>query len=291
MNRPNFICVGAQKAGTTTLYDILYQHPQIFLPETKELHFFDWDKNYSQGEEWYFEHFQDVKNEKSIGEITPNYMFTDFVPEKMFQLLGKDLKIIFLLRNPMNRSFSHYLMKLRNDKTDKSFYNETKIINIDNKKLFLKENPIIGRSLYDLQINKYLKYFDKKNMFFAIFETDFLKNQKETIDNICEFLEVNKYEFKLDIQSGKASNIKSKKLNKAIYNENIVKNILKLIFNDKIKAKVKKYLKKLNKKDKINYDEREKYREFLNEKIFSQSIKHLEKIINKNLSFWLENKK
>ena len=54
MKTPNFICLGAQKAGTTTLHDILRQHPQIFLPYNKEAPFFCEDEAYSKGMEWWF---------------------------------------------------------------------------------------------------------------------------------------------------------------------------------------------------------------------------------------------
>ena len=62
MNKPNFLCVGAQKAGTTSLYNILKQHSQIFMPDKKEIHFFDWKKNFSNGTDWYFKMFENSEN-------------------------------------------------------------------------------------------------------------------------------------------------------------------------------------------------------------------------------------
>lgn len=288
MKKPNFICVGAQKAGTTTLYNILLQHPQIFLPEIKELHYFDWAKNFSKGDEWYFNNFEKVKNEIAIGEITPNYMYIDYVPKRIYDLLGKDIKLIFLLRNPVNRSFSQYLMMLKNGNTDKSFKRCAKIDFIEEKNFFLNENQIITRSLYDEQIERYLKYFDKKNMFFIIFETEILKNKEKTMNRLCEFLDVDNFQFNLDIQSNKSFHVKNKKINKAIKHDSIIKKISKAVLNDNIRFKIKNYIKQINRMEKINYEEREKYRKILNEKIFSNSINNLEKIINKDLSFWHE---
>ena len=78
---PNFLCVGAQKAGTTTLYDILKQHPNIYLPKVKELHFFDKDDRYKLGLEWLTKYFVNgYKNQKAVGEITPSYLFYEKVP-------------------------------------------------------------------------------------------------------------------------------------------------------------------------------------------------------------------
>jgi len=76
MNRPNFLCIGAQKAGTTLLFDILKQHPDIYLPEAKELHFFDRDEEYDKGIFWYRDaHFKGAEHRKCIGEVTPSYIF------------------------------------------------------------------------------------------------------------------------------------------------------------------------------------------------------------------------
>ena len=55
--KPNFLVIGAQRAGTTWLYECLREHPEIFLPETKELHYFD--LNHEKGDEWYFQHFEE----------------------------------------------------------------------------------------------------------------------------------------------------------------------------------------------------------------------------------------
>ncbi|MFT4684416.1 MAG: hypothetical protein ACI863_001019, partial [Flavobacteriales bacterium] len=64
----NFYCVGAQKAGTTTLHDILNQHPDVFLPKTKEAHFFDNDEKFEKGLEWYENtFFNESSNEKILG--------------------------------------------------------------------------------------------------------------------------------------------------------------------------------------------------------------------------------
>lgn len=288
MKKPNFLCVGAQKAGTTTLYDVLKQHPQIFLPSTKELHFFDWETHFSQGKEWYLSHFKDVQNEKAIGEITPNYMYINSVPKKIYDFFGKDIKLIFILRNPVKRAYSHYLMKLRNGRTDKSFYKEIKIDKIEKNKEYMNNNPIIGKSLYDTQINRYLEYFDQKNMLFLIMETDLIQNRDETFKKIFRFLNVDNKDIKKNIKSNKALQVKNKKINQLILNDNFLKKIIKPFFSDKSKAKIKNSIKKLNKKSTIDYSELEKYSEFLNEKIFKQSIIKVEKIINRDLSFWLD---
>ena len=77
---PNFLCIGAQKSGTTTLYDILKQHPHIFLPDKKELHFFDIESKYQKGVKYYSSYFQGSNSYLSVGEITPIYIYLKECP-------------------------------------------------------------------------------------------------------------------------------------------------------------------------------------------------------------------
>lgn len=112
MVKPNFLCVGAQKSGTTSLYNILKQHSEVFMPDKKELHFFDWNENFDKSTEWYFQMFQNSLKFNARGEITPNYIYKDNVAQRIFDTLGKDVKLIFMLRNPADRAFSHYKMRI-----------------------------------------------------------------------------------------------------------------------------------------------------------------------------------
>src|SRR5437868_3900524 len=106
MALPNFLCVGAQKAGTTTLYEILKQHPDIFLPKKiKETKFFVYEEKFQRGKTWYEkEFFSEVKNEKAFGEIDPAMMFEEKSAQRIFDTLGKDVKLIFVFRNPVARA-------------------------------------------------------------------------------------------------------------------------------------------------------------------------------------------
>jgi hypothetical protein len=107
---PDFVVVGAQKAGTTSLYRMLRKHPQIHMPRTKELHFFDvhWDK----GVEWYSEQFTPGRWEWRRGEATPYYLYRPMVRERMLQVLPK-ARLVVILRNPVDRAYSHYWHDLR----------------------------------------------------------------------------------------------------------------------------------------------------------------------------------
>ena len=85
LKRINFLVIGAQKAGTTWLDDMLRQHPDVFTPPQKELHFFSKLSNFDKGLAWYCDHFSLLGDEKAVGECTPNYIRTVFASDEWSQ--------------------------------------------------------------------------------------------------------------------------------------------------------------------------------------------------------------
>ena len=103
-----WMCVGVPKAGTTSLYHVLKNHPEVWIPKSKETHFFS-SHNYDRGRKWYLEHhFKDADFSKSVGEMTPAYLRHPGVPYRIKDTLGDRLKFIVLLRNPVERAWSDY---------------------------------------------------------------------------------------------------------------------------------------------------------------------------------------
>jgi hypothetical protein len=123
---PDFIIVGAQKAGTTSLWGYLAEHPHVDPPMAKEISFFD--RNFHRGMDWYRMYFPfaprrlgDPTSPRSVsGESTAHYMFHPLAPERIASSLPQ-VKAIMLLRNPVDRAFSHYQMKLRRRQETLSF--------------------------------------------------------------------------------------------------------------------------------------------------------------------------
>jgi Sulfotransferase domain len=101
---PDFLILGAQKAGTTALYAYLRWHPQITGPSFKEVSFFD--RHYARGERWYRAHMP-VRHSGIVGEASPSYLFHPLAPERVARILP-NARLIALLRNPVDRAFSHY---------------------------------------------------------------------------------------------------------------------------------------------------------------------------------------
>lgn len=107
---PDFLGIGVQKGGTTSLQRLLEQHPGVFLPQRKELHYFS--LHYGQGEPWYQEQFAAATPEQCCGEITPYYVFHPEAAQRIRALLPA-VRLIVLLRDPVERTLSQYFHSRR----------------------------------------------------------------------------------------------------------------------------------------------------------------------------------
>lgn len=106
MPLPSFVIAGAQKSGTTTLHQMLQQHPRVFMSRPKELHFFD--RNWDRGIDWYTSHFEARKpRHRQWGESTPTYLYDDRTRQRLIDSLP-DSRVVIILRNPIDRAYSHY---------------------------------------------------------------------------------------------------------------------------------------------------------------------------------------
>ncbi|MBW3041831.1 sulfotransferase domain-containing protein [Prochlorococcus marinus] len=289
---PNFICVGTQRAGTTSFHEILIQNENIFMPKNKEIHFFDKDSNYKKGLEWYLNEFKEAEYEKCIGECTPDYMLYNYVPKRIQKTLGEDLKIIFILRNPIERAYSQYNFHLMEGvEKNLSFINAIKSENIDKHNSTYNEwySPAyyISRGLYTVQIKRYLEYFKKDNMYFVLFEDLYGTNSHKYINEILNFLKIkSNHNNKFHIKGKEEIKIPKNKLINYIFDRtnSRIKIIRKLIPN-KLYSRIVRYSrkhlmtepKKLSNKTKLE----------LNNIYYKEEILLLEKLINKDLSRWI----
>lgn len=199
-NKPDFLIIGAQKCGTTSLFFYLAQHPGLVMPKTKEVHFFD--QQYEKGITWYYNQFpkSSIINKKLTGEASPYYLFHPLVPERVFKHLP-NIKIIVLLRNPVDRAYSHFMheKKYKREFLD-SFEEAVETENIrtdeDEKKLIAGEiqnsesfqrYSYLKRGLYHKQISRWLQYF-RFEQFCFIKSEDFFQNPEKELIHVCDFL-------------------------------------------------------------------------------------------------------
>lgn len=233
--RIDFIIGGVQKSGTSALYYYLMNHPDIFMPNIKELHYFDThtnqhDINYNQ----LHQHFEKSLDYQIIGEATPIYFFWSPCIKRIYKY-NPQIKWILVFRNPIDRAFSQWNMNRINGWEKNTFY---KAINDEKKRLEKHSNlkhrrfSYISRGFYYIQITKLLEYFPIKNILFIQYE-DLCDNPVRIKKDISSFLGINLIDtlnFKKinSLDYIHKLNIKEKKLLRNIYQEDIhnLENIL-----------------------------------------------------------------
>jgi len=188
---PNFIICGAQKGGTTALYHYLKQHPEIYLPKKKEVHYFD--LNYDRDIKWYEKHFKGCRNRKvkAIGEASPLYVYLEEVPERIYKLFP-DIKLIFILRNPVDRAYSHYWHEVKLGYETLCFEKaiEKEEMRLSRGDIFSKQHySYKDRGKYAEQLKRFSKFFPKEQMLILISE-ELRENPEKVLRRIFNFLEV-----------------------------------------------------------------------------------------------------
>ena len=206
LNYPNLFILGVQKGGTSTLHKYLNESNEVFFPPKKELHYFD--AYYHKGISWYLDHFNTAYDNKYkyAGEATPYYFFHPLAPKKIYNLFPH-AKFIILLRNPIERAYSHYQMSVRRGIEKRSFEEAIKKekVMIKGHHLWLiitnKFNPshaetsYVSRGMYYKQLKRWLKYFSLEHFIFIKSEDLFLNPQQE-IHKISKFLGISPIELK-----------------------------------------------------------------------------------------------
>ena len=202
MKKPNFIIAGFPKCGTTSLHHYLSEHPEIFMPEQKELHFFTFKilsklKNGPKDElvketqinssEKYLSYFQNVKKEIAIGDASPSYINypSEFLKIKKYL---NDPKVIIILRDPINRAYSNYLHLKREHRETMSFEDA---IGAEDERI---KNKYSDFWYYKFNSTYYQKIVKAKTIFsnvliLTIEELD--KNPIITMKKVYKFLGVN----------------------------------------------------------------------------------------------------
>lgn len=302
-NKPNFLIVGAPKSGTTSIYEYLKQHPQIYVnAKIKESNFFVEPKevlgagprfygieSYGRTVDDYEKLFEDVtQNHIAVGEVCSVYLpFFKNTIQNIKNYLNDDVKIIIILRNPIERAYSHYMHNVRD--TDETLTFEEALTAEEER---IKQNywnsfHLTRLSFYYSQVQAYKENF--KNVKVYLFED--LRKDDFFID-LFKFLEV---DTEININTKKNYNIsgrpKNVVLQKFLVNDNFFKRLIKGTFKyllsrnmkDKLSSIEEKMINKNIEKEKMNPSTRD----FLKE-LFKDDIEKLSILINRDLSHWLK---
>lgn len=197
---PDYLVIGAQKAGTTSLYYYLVDHPHVAAALEEEVHFFD--LNYGRGLGWYRAHFPLGLGEgRIVGESTPYYLFHPHVPQRVRQVVP-DAKLIVLLRNPVDRAYSHYQHSVRQGREPLSFEESIEVeeerIAPETRRLLADEGynsfvhqhqSYLARGLYLDQLKAWRALFPEEQMLVLSAE-EFRADTSAVFGEILRFLEL-----------------------------------------------------------------------------------------------------
>ena len=286
--KQNFICIGAQKAGTTTLADILCQHSEICIPPIKETKFFLFDADYAKGISFYNSYFTNYKGQMAVGEFDPDYLLFPSTAKRIAETLGNTVKIIVVLRNPADRAYSHYLMTRKKGLDTLQF--ENAILEEKNRKQDIKTQKIfayIERGYYGKQLGEFLKVFPLGNFLFLVFEEDFIRNRENTIKRVQEFLTVPFEALDINIHSNEAGEAQSDVVRDLVRKPNFVKKLLKFVLPSKEARKnIRKFFIRKNMQKAASPNLSAETRKRILDKYFMEDIHLTEQLINRNLGVW-----
>ena len=194
---PDAMIIGAQKAGTTSLFDYLAQHPDVAPSRTKEVRYFD--VAYDKGEQWYRQRFPRRRPGKVILEASPYYLFHPLAPKRAARLLPS-ARLIVLLREPVSRAFSHYQHQVDWGRETLSFEEavsaEPERLGDSEQRLAIGEIErsfehqhfsYLSRGFYAPQIERWAAHYPASSMLILKAE-DMFKSPQKALDRVCEFL-------------------------------------------------------------------------------------------------------
>lgn len=311
MNKPNFFIVGAAKSGTTSLYHYLKGHHQVYMSPVKEPNYFSTDIKVSEfsnaykknttflkedyfkqanpqekqltfvaREDHYLSLFKNVKNEKAIGECSTSYLYSSVAAKNIYQF-NPEAKIIIILRNPLYRTFSHYLMAVRYGFTALDF--KEAIIKDMNKKEkgWGKSELFIELSLYYEQLVKYFQVYPKEQIQVLFFD-DLKENSLHLLNKCCRFLSIDILKTIKKEKHNVAALPRNKSINRFL-TETGIKKTVRILGGEDFKNKMKGYFYKSN----TPIDIKNEDKLFLKE-IFYDDIIKTSQLLGKDLSKWLK---
>jgi hypothetical protein len=310
---PTFLIVGAVKAGTTSLHEYLQMHPEVFMSPVKETNYFSdadmlfehFNVDYRQDvninlekylagpmdkkvhiahvrtTEQYHQLFRDVKNEKAIGEVSNSYLYLPSTPKKIKSELP-DVKIVMILRNPVERLYSQYLMNLKLGKiVERDLLKEIAADQNKQVKGWGVSHLYLEVGNYYEQVKRYYDNFNPDNIKVILFD-DFKKDAEGVMQNLFAFLGVDAT-FKLDMTQryNEAGMPRFGKLNYWLTQIGVY-GLVKKIFSPELKEKIKSLIYTKDNIPKITTAEKIHLQNY-----YRNDLQSLSKLINRDLSDWL----
>lgn len=243
--KPNFVVVGAQKCGTTSIYNYLNENPAVFVPHVKETNFFSDSNLFDKGKAYYLSKYFNSNNRyKIVGEVCPAYLSNLNAPERIYKTFGK-IKIVIILRNPIDRAYSNFIMRRARQQEQRSFEeavnSEIEVLNgLGNEERveISPGNDYLYNSLYARHIRPYIDLFGFDSICFLSFDK-LCMDSRRFMDELYDFLGckqnvTNAHNKKYNV----ASRARSTRLELLIRNDFRFKSYLKSIIPSSLKNRI-----------------------------------------------------
>lgn len=242
---PNFLGIGASKSGTSSLYAYLRQHPDIFVSVPKETQYFTYDEVYALGPEGLVaNYFKGAEGHRAIGDITPTYFIASrVVIPRIRESYGSGIpKFILILREPVQRAWSHYLHKVRTGEEAKSF---SEAMALEEERM--ARDPYgwwgyVSEGRYAFHLRPWLDAFPRENFLFLLME-DLATDSLGVLRAVYQFLDVDPDYMIPDLgRQNTAGAAKSagvlRLLNSPSLLKSLVKRVLPLRYRQRIKTRI-----------------------------------------------------
>jgi Sulfotransferase family len=287
MSKPNFMMIGVAKAGTTSFFRYLDQHPQIFVCEIKATNYFgyedarDW-KWHEEGDAPLLQNFpvrslaeyeavfNKASNEIAVGEVSPQYFRCPNAAQRIHDY-SPNVKLVLNLRNPADRAFSGFMMRTRRGEEVKGFYEE-----------LTPRSSHVKEGFYAKRLKRYLDLFPREQIKIYIFE-EFRKNAAGTISDLYGFLGVDpSFAPDTSVKYNPGAVPKFRLLNKLFYHPKLI-NMTKSMVPEGVQGMLKQ-VRELNlaATPKMPPDLRVRLLS-----IYREDILKLEELLGRDLSVWL----
>ncbi|MCK5824686.1 MAG: sulfotransferase [Ichthyobacteriaceae bacterium] len=301
---PTFAIIGAGKSGTTALFEYLGQHPDVFMPEVKETNFFalegvekvvsDSDDiynmhNYPQSVtsiDEYLELFKDAK-EDIRGEASPMYLYGEGVVDRI-KKYAPDLKMIVILRHPVDRLYSRFMHLARENKLPTKYFSEA----LNRGSIWWLRNDLVKEGFYYTNLSKFYKAFNPNQIKVFLYD-DLKEDPNKVMKEMFEFVGAeSSFVPDQSVEYNMSGRIKNGFVNKLIGSDSVLKAFVNNVFPFLIKSlkqskQAHKILNSLRKKNlnrqKLSSDLRKK----MIDDIYKNEILKLQSLIDRDLQHWL----
>lgn len=303
MTMPNFLIIGAAKAGTTALHSYLKQHPQIYMSPKKEPHFFAFEgekldfRGSGGDQQWlnraaitdietYRAQFQEVSKQIAIGEASTLYLYIPRAPERMRHHVP-DVKLIAILRNPVDRAYSAFLYLMQDELEPITDFAQA----LREEETRIHENwvPIYyyqQMGFYYTQLKRYFDMFDQEQIRVYLYE-NFSTNPISILQDAFRFLGVDDtFTPDVSLRENVSGIPRNKVLNKFLVKPHPIKSILKPFLPEGVRRSLMVSLKNRRNMDKPPRLPLELRRQLI--EVYREDILKLQHLIQQDLSRWLE---